>query len=411
MSEVPVPLSLGDQPSSVRPITHRRVIIFNKGGQIIKRYKFTFSEENIEITQSYTYLGILFSACGTFNAACDAILSKSLKAFFKLCQLDTRDNVYLTLKLFDSLVTPVCMYGSEIWGPLLCMKLNDSNFMRICDSTTIEKVNIKLCKYILGIGKKNTNAAARGEIGRYPLLINILTHSFKFWMRTCTLPIESLVRKSYLDNMMTELNHNKKSWSSCLFNIMSNFNQTHHWDNQGHFNGSVYSTPFKLLLESNYESQWLSHINGNANPLNPNKLRNYAKFKTSFRIENYVLGCNLKCRRNFTKLRISSHRLAIKTGRYTRPKTPPEKRLCLLCSSKEIEDERHMLLSCSFYTKERATFTGTIETISTLKITDSPEIFNILMTCNQGDIEFSKEICNYVNDCLIKQDLGLKQLK
>ena len=70
-----------------------------------------------------------------------------------------------------------------------------------------------------------------------------------------------------------------------------------------------------------------------------------------------------------------------------------------------------MLLSCSFYTKERATFTGTIETISTLKIADSPKIFNILMNCNQGDIEFSKEICNYVNDCFIKQDLGLKQLK
>ena len=92
-----------------------QVMIFNKGGHKYKNLRFIYRNCDLEITQSYTYLGILFSSCGNFNAACNAILDKSMKAFFKLKQLDYRNNVKLTLQLFDSLVLPVLMYGSEIW--------------------------------------------------------------------------------------------------------------------------------------------------------------------------------------------------------------------------------------------------------------------------------------------------------
>ena len=81
-----------------------QVVIFNKGGHIVKKHKFNYGGDNLEITQSYCYLGIIFSACGTFNAARQNMLSKSLKAFYRLRQLDTRDNVNLTLKLFDTLI-------------------------------------------------------------------------------------------------------------------------------------------------------------------------------------------------------------------------------------------------------------------------------------------------------------------
>ena len=40
----------------------------------------------------------------------------------------------------------------------------------------------------------------------------------------------------------------------------------------------------------------------------------------------------LSKRRSFTKLRVSSHRLAIETGRYTRPITPRSQRFCNHCT-------------------------------------------------------------------------------
>lgn len=124
--------------------TKTKVIIFNAGGHKFTRFKFHYNCESLEITQSYCYLGIQFTACGTFRAACDAILSKSLKAFFKLRQIDTRDNVNLTMKLFDNLVRPICSYGSEVWAPLLFLKMNDKNLMHLCDNAIIEKINVKL---------------------------------------------------------------------------------------------------------------------------------------------------------------------------------------------------------------------------------------------------------------------------
>ena len=62
-----------------------------------------------------------------------------------------------------------------------------------------------------------------------------------------------------------------------------------------------------------YESSWLDVINKNVN----NKLRTYCKFKNKFRMENYMFQNQLSRRVNFTKIRISCHPLAIKTGRYT----------------------------------------------------------------------------------------------
>ena len=65
--------------------------------------------------------------------------------------------------------------------------------------------------------------------------------------------------------------------------------------------------------------------------------------------ENYLNTItNLNHRIALTKLRISSHKLMIEKGRYSRPYIPPEERLCPSCQSK-TEDEKHVLLYCVLY--------------------------------------------------------------
>ena len=60
-----------------------------------------------------------------------------------------------------------------------------------------------------------------------------------------------------------------------------------------------------------------------------------------------------KCDRSvLTKLRISAHPLYIETGRYSKPPTPKEKRLCCSCRL-FIEDEKHFVLYCSKYEQYR----------------------------------------------------------
>ena len=52
-----------------------------------------------------------------------------------------------------------------------------------------------------------------------------------------------------------------------------------------------------------------------------------------------------------SRWRLSNHRLNIETGRYTKPKTKREDRVCTLCNV--LEDERHVIFTCPRYHQVR----------------------------------------------------------
>ena len=84
---------------------------------------------------------------------------------------------------------------------------------------------------------------------------------------------------------------------------------------------------------------------------NNSKLHFLNYFKKVFKIENYLKINNFENRRALTKLRTSSHTLAIETGRWT--KTERIHRLCEQCTENKIEDETHFLFDCKKYSNER----------------------------------------------------------
>ena len=47
-----------------------------------------------------------------------------------------------------------------------------------------------------------------------------------------------------------------------------------------------------------------------------------------------------------TRFRMSSYRLALQTGRHSKPKIAKEESKCRNCSLDEVEDEKHFLLKC-----------------------------------------------------------------
>ena len=70
-------------------------------------------------------------------------------------------------------------------------------------------------------------------------------------------------------------------------------------------------------------------------------------------MENYLKIKNYQNRRALTKLRTSSHKLAIETGRWVNAKR--EERTCKQCNENKIEDENHLLFECKAYTEKRLT--------------------------------------------------------
>jgi hypothetical protein len=56
------------------------------------------------------------------------------------------------------------------------------------------------------------------------------------------------------------------------------------------------------------------------------------------------------------KIRKNSHELDSETGHWSIPKIPWDERVCHLCDTKKVEDEKHFLLDCPFYTHIRSHF-------------------------------------------------------
>ena len=65
---------------------------------------------------------------------------------------------------------------------------------------------------------------------------------------------------------------------------------------------------------------------------------------------------SVKKKKNIAKIRTNSHELHSETGCWSIPKTLWDERVCHLCDTKNVEDEKHFLLDCSAYTHIRSHF-------------------------------------------------------
>jgi hypothetical protein len=86
------------------------------------------------------------------------------------------------MHIFDNTVKPVLLYASEIG----VNSNNDSHFIsNLYSRNPLDKLNISMGKYVLGVNKRTTNLAIYGELGRYPLYIDTIIFIIKYWVRLC----------------------------------------------------------------------------------------------------------------------------------------------------------------------------------------------------------------------------------
>ena len=100
----------------------------------------------------------------------------------------------ITNELFNSLLLPILLYGSEIWG------IYDKDDFSSWEKGTIEKTHIFLCKQSLGANKQFPNVAARNEL---TLVVSI----FKFWIHLQNLPDNNIAKQCLqISKDMTDVN-------------------------------------------------------------------------------------------------------------------------------------------------------------------------------------------------------------
>ena len=93
-----------------------KITIFSRG-KTRNIPKFQFGETQLEVTDQYKYLGLIFNFNGKCTKAKKLVYDKGTRAMFALLRRgrQLQSPVDIMIHLFDTLVKPVLLYGSEIW--------------------------------------------------------------------------------------------------------------------------------------------------------------------------------------------------------------------------------------------------------------------------------------------------------
>ena len=145
---------------------------------------------NIKSCSEYTYLGTLLTPAGTsFKKAQNELVKKARKSMFgylKEINIFQGAQPKTMLKLFNTLVTPILTYNSEIWGSFMNSNQlrNFDTFIKnlFDDKMPHEILQLKSGKIILGVHKKAANVAVRGELGLLPINIEIYLKMIKYYL-------------------------------------------------------------------------------------------------------------------------------------------------------------------------------------------------------------------------------------
>ena len=130
---------------------------------------FQLNNQTLSVVDDYVYLGVTFNYNNKFRKAQKKQLNQARRAMYSLLSksysLDLP--IDILLELFDQLVIPVLLYGSEVWGFEVIRNL--------------EVFHMKFCKQIFKLNRSTANCMVLGELGRFSLEKYISNRMINFW--------------------------------------------------------------------------------------------------------------------------------------------------------------------------------------------------------------------------------------
>ena len=150
------------------------------------------------------------------------------------------------------------------------------------DNTPTEKGHLKFCKLYLGVNRKASNLACRGELGKFPLIIPILKKLFNYMKHISEIPDHDIVKQTFFMSKRLTLTISKES---LYCNIISLFKISKFYPNITdieHFVNNTSINDFVKIIKEKYTLFRKEKIQ------NSSKLSFYSSFKKSYELEQYL---------------------------------------------------------------------------------------------------------------------------
>lgn len=204
----------------------------------------------------------------------------------------------------------------------------------------------------MGVKSTTQNTFVYGELGRTPLRLTRHNRIIKYWLKIVCGNANNLVKSVYRILYNQCEMENVSNWASLIKSLLFTHGFGYVWYFQGVGNVNIFMSLFKRRVTDVYLQNWHTEVSGST------RARFYIQLVNigSFEYKKYLDMVNIrKLRVAMTRLRVSSHRLSVESGRWHRPVSIPyERRLCTICDV--IEDEYHFVLVCCNYSGLRHQF-------------------------------------------------------
>ena len=281
-----------------------KILIFNRKG-ILQKSNIMYNQNLIDSKDVYKYLDILFHISGKLQQCRCDLSKRGLKAIFKMKSsfASLSPKFETNMHVFDHIIEPVLLYGTEIWSPSI-LKRGNIDFDKL-NKDEFEKCHLQFIRYSLCLNKRTPFYAIYGETGRYPLIIKSIERTLTYWLRLQNLSVSTLAGKAF-GEMLKEKNN--FVWYDAMKRFFKMQNMHHSRVIQ------LSKTIIKNIisnLKQNFHTFLKERLFNDNKSIHGNKMRGYRKYKSTHVREEY-LGClskELSC--NLARLRLSSHRLEI----------------------------------------------------------------------------------------------------
>ena len=305
-----------------------KIMVFRKGGRLSANEKWHIHGTEIEIVNSFKYLGFTLTTKLSYSCALSEIARKGkgkvaqlLRTMYRLGNL----NPILFYKLFDAQVTPTILYSSELWG-------ND-----IYD--VIEKVHTFAGKRLLSVDMRTPNNMIYGETGRNPMYIQSTIRAVKYWFKIHRMQDTRFPKQAYEMQLLYE---DERSWAMKMKETLFKYGFGHVWEYGGVGNEEMFLKQLSQRLKDCFMQTWNNKIQSSE------RFALYRQFKSVFEMEAYLVDITIKKFRDcMIRLRLG----IIDINCNNRYKNTHIKR-CPFCPE-AIEDEHHFLFDCKAYKEPR----------------------------------------------------------
>ena len=298
----------------------KNVTVFNLNGELI---------ENVD---SYIYLGTTIKFNGKFQDAKNKQILQARKALSAIYSQKEKLQLPLDiyLNLFDTLVSPVLLYGCEIWG------YEGTENLEIFFRSFLRKT--------LKLNDQTSNYMVYGECGKMPLNLIIQLRMINFWLHITSGNENKLVFQVY--SLLRQMHNNKNYSSPWIIKIEKIFNDCgmgNLWQNQHIENPIWIKKAIKLRLSDMFLQEWHSKIT------EMSSCTFYKMFKSNLILEKYLLKLDISERINLCKFRCRNTKIPIHILGYAAQNIARENRLCTICDLNEVDDKYHYIMKCSFF--------------------------------------------------------------